>query len=326
MKLAIVLSLLFLGFIGCQEITEQSNRVPQVAPSAERTVSLRVPTGLDAVYSEVLISHNDSLLWQTETPITSKQVNCKTSRLPIDSVFDIGINLFDASGDTLLSEIGSTKLCHGNDLISITLIDSLLSSFYMVIVDTVYIIDTVYIDTNTVDTVYLDTTTEEIDSNTITTSMGPVFWLPLLEDYKDHSENNTITYTQNLGLLDSVGLFGYGSQIATDKAYSTNLYGSFTIAFWINTAMKDGLVLGKYPSGVGRPETGWNVQVEDGGGALGGSGVYSQGVRFDISDGQNGGWGVLSCGGVATDEKWHHVTILFDRDNGDASMFVDGLQ
>lgn len=95
----------------------------------------------------------------------------------------------------------------------------------------------------------------------------------------------------------------------------------FTIAFWIKTLANDLPVMSKVPTSVdgqsGSPyENGWQIHSEM-------HPIYNEGIRFDMFDGINGGYGILNSI-KASDNNWRFVSIVANR-SSNIVMFVDGV-
>ena len=105
-----------------------------------------------------------------------------------------------------------------------------------------------------------------------------------------------------------------------DLGGATNLNlgtSDFTVEFWIAAPFgQDSTILSKASSQI-PPAVGWNMQIENTEG-------YGWGIRLDMYDGSHGGYDILSSR-AATDDAWHHVAMIADRD-ADAILLVDGVE
>ncbi len=117
---------------------------------------------------------------------------------------------------------------------------------------------------------------------------------------------------------------GIDDYVRVDNSSSMNFGASadFSVGFWIKASIQDAAVISKGPEipphGRKGWSPGWNIQLEN-------TINYKRGVRFDMYDGKNGGYGIVTTGVDALDNDWHHVFITVDRD-GYAKAYLDASE
>ncbi len=287
--------------MGCEVIDDAATEKEQ--PINSEALSVSIPFSQESVFAEVahsaaiVVTFNNEVILEQELVFTDSTVQGTVNNLVADRTYDFVLSILDSDGEVVYEGVASAAIASGKaSNVDITL----------------------YATTGSA-----NINGSIIDNDTIKVVEQTILILASTEGVVDLSQQSELTndgveteFVQN-GLGREALKIDQSSHIRVGDKFDFGME-DYSISFDIKAPLHDGAILSKYRGGVGAPETGWNIQCENSGGS------YRAGVRFDISDGVHGKWGVLSSGPETLDNEWHSILITVNRTDGVATMHVDG--